>query len=393
MLFRTPISTLNLVGKPAQTIVSILGVAFALLLIFMQLGFRGAVANTATIVYDKLEFDCLLRSPEYLHLYETRTLPISVLDIVRSHPDVESARPFYIMLNRWQSPQDGNYRAIAMMGMRLDMPVIDNNEMKAQLSRLTNPDDALIDRATRRDYGPKNGRKFSDDDIGVRAELAGQTVQIVGNFHLGTGLATNGQILLSDVGFGKRAPFDVQRSVSLGLVKLRSKGSPEAAAQSLRQWLKERDPRLADAVQVLHREEAIRWEHRRWLGETPIGIIFQLGVWLAFTVGSAIVYMVLATDVANRLPEYATLKAMGYTPGFVNKVVLRQAWLLAVLGYAPALLLALGLYSVTANLAGIPIGMTWERAIGIGFLGALMCTMSGIFAIRKLWKAEPASLF
>ncbi len=47
---RTPISSLNLLDKPTQAVVSILGVAFALLLIFMQLGFRGAVANTATIV-------------------------------------------------------------------------------------------------------------------------------------------------------------------------------------------------------------------------------------------------------------------------------------------------------------------------------------------------------
>ncbi len=37
--------------------------------------------------------------------------------------------------------------------------------------------------------------------------------------------------------------------------------------------------------------------------------------------------------------------------------------------------------------------MTAQRAIGIGFLGLLMCTLSGVFAIRKLWKAEPASLF
>ncbi len=122
---RTPISTLNLLGKRTQAVVSIMGVAFALLLIFMQLGFRGAVAGTATIVYGRLEFDVVLRSPEYLHLYETRTVPLSSLNLLAGHPDVESVRPFYIMLNKWQSPQDGNFRAIAMMGMRRDMPVID----------------------------------------------------------------------------------------------------------------------------------------------------------------------------------------------------------------------------------------------------------------------------
>ena len=58
---KTPIATLNLLGKPTQALVSIMGVAFALLLMFVQLGFRGAVANTATIVYGKLDFDVILR--------------------------------------------------------------------------------------------------------------------------------------------------------------------------------------------------------------------------------------------------------------------------------------------------------------------------------------------
>ncbi len=84
---------------------------------------------------------------------------------------------------------------------------------------------------------------------------------------------------------------------------------------------------------------------------------------------------------------------MGYSGRFVAGVVLRQAWLLAIFGYIPAVLLAFALYSVTANLAGISIMMTAQRAIGIGFLGLLMCTLSGVFAIRKLWKAETASLF
>jgi putative ABC transport system permease protein len=392
-MVRTPISTLNLLGKPTQAIVSILGVAFALLLIFMQLGFRGAVANTATIVYGKLDFDIVLRSPEYLHLYEARTVPHAWLNLLQSHPDVVSVSPFYIMLQKWQSPKDGNYRAIAMMGIRRDKLIIDNPEIRSQLDRIANADWALIDRATRPDYGPKNGRRFGDQDIGLHAELGGREVEIAGHFQLGTGLATNGAVLLSDIGFGKRSPYNVQQFTNLGLVKLKPGVDPEQAALEINRWLRARDDRAFYSIEALSREQAIAWEHRRWLGETPIGIIFQLGVGLAFIVGAAIVYMVLATDVANRLPEYATLKAMGYSGRFVANVVLRQAWLLAIFGYIPAVGMAYGLYTITASLAGIPIYMTWQRAIGIAILGVLMCTLSGSLAIRKLWKAEPAELF
>ncbi|MDZ4851064.1 MAG: FtsX-like permease family protein [Pirellulaceae bacterium] len=392
-MVRTPLSTLNLLGKPTQALVSIMGVAFALLLIFMQLGFRGAVANTATVVYGKLDFDVVLRSPEYLHLYEARTIQHAWLDLLQSHPDIDSVSPFYIMLQKWQSPQDGNYRAIAMMGIRRDKLVIDNEEIRSQLDRLGNSDWVLIDRATRRDYGPKNRRRFGDEDIGLHAELGGQDIEIAGHFLLGTGLATNGAVLLSDVGFGKRSPYNVQQQTNLGLIKLKPGVQPEQAAANINAWLRDRDERAGSTVEALSRKQAIDWEHRRWLGETPIGIIFQLGVGLAFIVGAAIVYMVLASDVANRLPEYATLKAMGYSSLFVANVVIRQAWLLAIFGYIPAVAMAAGLYYITASLAGIPIYMTWERAIGIGILGIAMCTFSGGLAIRKLWKAEPAELF
>ncbi len=131
------------------------------------------------------------------------------------------------MLNKWQSPQDGNFRAIAMMGMRRDMPVIDIPEIHDQLDKLANSDHLLIDRATRRDYGPKNGKKFSDEDNGVEVELGNRSSRIVGNFQLGTGLATNGQVLLSDIGFGKRAPFDVQRFANLGLIRLKPDIDPK----------------------------------------------------------------------------------------------------------------------------------------------------------------------
>jgi putative ABC transport system permease protein len=103
--------------------------------------------------------------------------------------------------------------------------------------------------------------------------------------------------------------------------------------------------------------------------------------------------MILANDVSNRLPEYATLKAMGYSPGFLAKIVITQAWLLAALSYLPAVLASLLLYQITASLSSIPTTMTWYRILGVFGLALSMCTISGALAVLKLWKAEPASLF
>ena len=110
-------------------------------------------------------------------------------------------------------------------------------------------------------------------------------------------------------------------------------------------------------------------------------------------IGSVIVYMILANDVANRLPEYATLKAMGYSQFALARIVIMQSWFLAILSYLPAMIVAVALYQLTASLSKIPTVMTWERTFGVLGLALLMCTVSAAMAMLKLWKAEPASLF
>ena len=400
---RTPVALLNLLSQPARTLACVLGVSFALLLIFMQLGFRGAVANTANIVYDKLEGDLVLRSPDYVHLYEPRMFDRSWMRLVQGHPMVERVDPFFIMLMRWQNPPrpsectkappDGSFRTVGMMAMEVDHPVLDVPEIRAQLDKLKSPDALLVDRATRAEYGPSNCKQFSDMDIGSPLELGNRLTHIAGHFQIGTGLATNGAVLLSDVGYSLRSGVDTRERVSLGLVRLRPGVDPQRAKASLIEWLGQRDPRCLQQMQILTMKEQLGWERARWLRETPIGMIFSMGVILSFIIGAAIVYMILANDVSNRLHEYATLKAMGYSHVALARIVLVQSWLLALVSYLPAAAISFLLYELTAGLSKIPTAMTWERVWGVLALALAMCSVSGLMAMVRLWRAEPASLF
>jgi putative ABC transport system permease protein len=99
---RTPLAFYNLMHQAPRTLVSIGGVAFALVLVFMQLGFMGAVSNTATNVLENLQFDILLRSHDYLHLYEPERFERKWLNVARSTPGVAQAKPFWITLHNWR---------------------------------------------------------------------------------------------------------------------------------------------------------------------------------------------------------------------------------------------------------------------------------------------------
>ncbi|HBE71964.1 MAG TPA: hypothetical protein DDW52_27815 [Planctomycetaceae bacterium] len=263
------------------------------------------------------------------------------------------------------------------------------------LSELSTGRGVAIDDSTQRAYGPANGKRFSEADSGRTTEIGRQTFRIRDVYTLGTGLAANAAVLTGEEGFARIMPWNTQEQMSLGLVRIRGDATltAEAVAGQITQFASLSATLDEPAITVLTKPEALDWETRRWLWQTPIGLIFQLGVVLSLMVGAAIVYMVLSTDVSSRLPEYATLLAMGYSRKYLASIVMAQALTLCGLGLIMAWIAAEGLYRLTTLISAIPLSMLPSRVLLVSVLGVLMCCVSGLLALRKLWKAEPANLF
>lgn len=422
---KTPLALHNLLHQPLQTGVSIAGVAFALLLVFMQLGFMGAVAYTATNMLEQLEFDVLLRAPDYLHLYEAGQIERSELKVAANTPGVRSAQPLWISVQNWrslptraqlqQTDFQSQYLPIAVMAYETNLPVFRSAQIQ-ELSTQLRDGTILLDDSTQADYGPLDDRplipclpwrlgRFSAADVGRETEIGGRSFTIAGLYRLGTGLAANGALITSPAGFARMAPMDIDTTTSLGLLQLDSSDAGQQAqvVERIKQRLRvsPTDVRSQDdsvnastgVMTVLTKDEALAAERFRWLWQTPFGLIFQMGVVLSLLVGSAIVYMILSTDVSNRLGEYATLLAMGYSRLYLSSIVMTQAVVLSLFGFAASWVAAELLYRLTYSLSGIPLLMDSSRTALVAGLGILMSCISGLLALRKLWKAEPASLF
>ncbi len=144
---------------------------------------------------------------------------------------------------------------------------------------------------------------------------------------------------------------------------------------------------------VLTIPEFIEREKDFLLSSRPINFIFTLGAGVGFLVGFAIVYQVLFTDVSNHLPQYATLKAIGYADRFLQGVVLQESLILSLLGYVPGAVLAGLLYAVTVKATNLPMRLTVDRGALILALTVVMCGFSGLLAMRKLRQADPADVF
>jgi putative ABC transport system permease protein len=114
---------------------------------------------------------------------------------------------------------------------------------------------------------------------------------------------------------------------------------------------------------------------------------------MALLFGVVVTFQVLSLEVTSRLPEYATLKAMGYRDRFLSRVVLQQAFTFAGVSYVLGFVVALAIYLATRAATKLPVGMTAGRAAGVLILTLLMCSVSGLLALRVVRRAEPAELF
>ncbi|MEZ6094058.1 MAG: FtsX-like permease family protein [Pirellulaceae bacterium] len=387
---RINLALLNILNSPRKTALSISGIGVAILLVFMQLGFRGAVENTATNIYGKLDFDVLVRSPNYLHFVDAGTTPSRYLDEIAGAEGVTQANFLDVSVVNWRNPV-GQMKGILLLGVSPSQSPFRDRHVDRDFKHLLSLDSILIDRQSHHEFGPVNQKTFAKADVGREFEVGGQAMKITGLFDMGAGLAANGAAIVADKSFQMMVPTFRDGEVTFGLIKLEEDVPVDSFVAAIQARFT--DPQHGPLVEVLTRDQVLQRELDRWLGETPIGFIFTLGVLISLIVGAAIVYMVLGNDVANRLHEYATLKAMGYSNVYMAGVVIRQAGYLALFSFVPALVVALLLYWSTSWLANLAMEMTMARVGFVLLLTLMMCGCAGTLALKKLWQAEPAELF
>jgi putative ABC transport system permease protein len=220
----------------------------------------------------------------------------------------------------------------------------------------------------------------------ITTEVQNRQVKLEGLFTLGASFAGDSNAIVSDLTFLRLFPSRTLSEVNVGLITLKSGQDPQQMAAALQSY-------MPGDVKVLMLSEFVQFEKDYWANSTPIGFIFTLGTAIGFLVGLVIVYQILYADVSDHLSEYATLKAMGFRDTYFLVVVLQEAFILAVLGFIPGLLISIGLYYIAAEATMLPIVMTVNRAILVLILTIIMCSISGGIALRKLRSADPAEIF
>ncbi|MEH1894449.1 MAG: ABC transporter permease DevC [Nostoc sp.] len=381
---KIPLSWLQLTREKTRLAVALAGIAFADILMFMQLGFRDALYYSNVRFHNSLQGDIVLINSQSSAVLAMRSFSQRRLYKALDLPAVQSVHPIYLDFTIWKNPITGRPRSILIFGMNPETNIVNLPGVQENLDKLKLPDVVLFDRSSRVEYGPIAANY--DQGKTVTAEVRRRQIKVGGLFTLGASFGADGNLITSDVNFLRIFSNRQPGLIDIGLIRLKPGADAEVVAQELRKY-------LPKEVNVLTKQEFIEFERNYWANSTAIGFIFTLGTVMGFIVGTVIVYQILYTEVADHLAEYATLKAIGYTQNYLLMVILQEALLLAVLGYFPGIVFSLFMYSSARDATLLPVFMSFDRAVMVLILTMLMCIISGAIAVRKLRSADPADIF
>jgi putative ABC transport system permease protein len=385
MFKKIPLAWLQLSHEKIRLLVAIAGISFADILMFMQLGFRDALFDSAVKFHTNVSGDVFLISPQSTALIAMKSFPRRRLYQSLAFKDVDSVTPIYLGFGIWKNPENKSTRQIMIIGFNpadkqlFQLPGVGENLGKMQL-----PDTYLFDDKSRAQFGDIS--TMFNSGKRVQTEVDGRKIDIGGLFTLGASFGADGNLMTSDTNFARMFKQRERGLIDVGVVKLKPGANVAATIASM-------EASFPKDVKVLSKAQFIKFERTYWETGTSIGFIFTLGTIMGFIVGIVIVYQILYTDVADHLSEYATLKAMGYTDFYLLTVVFQEAIILSIVGFFPGMFAAVGLYTMTRNATSLPLLMTVARATTVLILTMIMCLVSGAIAVRKLRAADPADMF
>ena len=380
---RLPIGWLQLTHNRTRFAAALAGVAFANVLVFVQLGIMNSMGAATLRPYEFFHADIMISAGDASTLTDGGNVARQWLLQALGDPDVAAGMGLFIANVPW----DRGEKDISLTTFGVDPIKTEflSQDIAGDLNLLQVRDAAILDRLAR--------GLAKDEAASIRPqtplsfETQGRTITAYATFSGGGGFGGDGYMLVSDQTFLSLFPTRSSSAPDHILLSLRPSAQIDAVIARLKTLIS--DPSLRIRSYQDAAQEDLRYQQTK----RPTGIIFGFGVLIGVLVGIVIVYQVLSTDVADHLREYATFKAMGYGPRFFLGIVFEEALVLGIMGFIPGLIVGTTILTLMGKITTLPLGMTPSMAMTV-FLGTIVFSaLSGAIATRRLGAADPADLF
>lgn len=365
----------NLAHDRARFVVTLVGIVFSVVLMGVQLGLLVGFARTASGLVDHTEGDLWITAAGTTNVDIAATISQRWRQQALATPGVADAENLMVQFAFWKKPSGGN-ESVVMVGINPANPV--GRPWRLVEGRL---EDLAVDGAVILDRLYKD--KLDVTHAGQVVEISNRRARVVG-FTSGIRTFTQSPYVFTTHANAQAYAFTAPERTTYVVVRVAEGWDVE----TVRRALAARMPGVA-----VWTRQGFAWQTRiYWMTTTGAGAALSLAAALGLVVGIVIVGQTLYASTVDRLPEYATLRAMGAPHGYLHRVIVKQALISAALGYAAgfAVTMVLVLISATGNIA---IAMPPLLALTLAVLTLAMCLAGALFSIRRILRIDPTAVF
>lgn len=365
----------NLFHDRIRLAVTLVGILFSIVLVAVQLGLYLGASNMITANIDHAKADLWIAAYGAKSFEDGGMLLTSrERHQALATPGVKAVIPLVVRFAEWRKPEGGSTRVVLVGTDAEDGGLVPFNLVEGTWEDIKAPEAIAVDRTYLNELGIKG--------MGDTAQIANGRVRVRA---ITDGVRSFTQSPYAYTTLNRsRSLFGDSDSTTFYLVQLQ----PGANIEKVRQDLAGR----LEGAEVLTHEEFRDRSLKQWLFKTGAGVALIGGALLGSLVGTVIVAQTLYSSTKDHLSEFATLRALGSSSGYIHKVILAQAGISAVVGYVLGISIALTILVLSRNTA-LPMVMTPGLAFWLFALTVGMCAISALSAIVKVTKIDPATVF
>lgn len=351
------------------------GLAVAVAIMFIQLGLLDGILNSQSAVASLVRGDLVVMNRVRTNLHNWNEFEPVRLPQIAALPAVQSVIPLYEGVASLRERTTGALRRITVFAFPAGAVPLDIGDAGEIARRLRTPGSVLFDRLSRPIYGAVRQ--------GADIELDHRHYQVAGLVEIGPDIVSDGAVVMRE---GDWLAANPSEKPIMGIVRLKPGVDPGVAREQIEQA-------LPGDITVMTPQQAKQREIRFTLGAAPIGILFGIGVLAGWLIGAITCYQTLFSEIIDRLPQYATLRAMGFSDRYLQRVIYEQAALLCSGAFAAGIGAAWLIDLYVAGKTALPIEVTYNSAAWTFVLTAGMTAISGWTAMRLISRVQPAELY
>ena len=365
----------NLFHDRLSLTVTLTGIVFVVVLIAIQCGLYLGVERMIAAMLDQAEADLWI-VPLGTKSFDDPTFLIGHEKYaVLSTPGVESVEELVVNFANWHKPKGGITAVLLIGSDHMNGSLKPWNIVEGSINDLRAPSSIAVDDTYFADLGVNK--------IGDVAEINDTRVKVAAVTH-GIRSFTTLPYIFTSVARARALTGATVNQATYVLVRLAPGADVEKVRADLTVRLKDRE--------VMEQAEFRQRSVDYWMFQTGAGASLISGALLGLIVGIVIVAQTLYASTKDHLPEFATLRALGASAGYINKVILIQALLSAVIGYGVGMSVTM-LVVRAAKDTTMPVIMTPGLAVLLFLLTIGMCALAAVSAIFKVIRIDPAGVF